>query len=103
MAHKLRKLSSKSVMERYRCTITFCLLFHFVMLLSLVRNTDEFNVLYYHINFCRSNAMDSFKPYNYTRILVVSNNALNDCSSLITEKDHLNSCILGVYVCLCVR
>ena len=28
---------------------------------------------------------------------------LNDCSSLITEKDHLNSRILGVYVCLCVR
>ena len=24
---------------------------------------------------------------------------LCDCSSLITEKDHLKSCILGVYVC----
>ena len=27
----------------------------------------------------------------------------NDCSSLITEKDHLKSYILGLYVCLCVR
>ena len=27
----------------------------------------------------------------------------HDCSSLITEKDHLNSYILGIYVCLCVR
>ena len=26
----------------------------------------------------------------------------SDCSSLITEKDHLKSRILGVYVCLCV-
>ena len=56
MSHKLRKLSSKYVMERYRCTIKFCLLFHFVMLLSLVRNTEELNALYYHI-FSRSNAM----------------------------------------------
>ena len=48
------------------------------MLLSLVRNTEELNALYYHINFSRSNAMDSFKPYNYTRILNVSNNALNN-------------------------
>ena len=28
---------------------------------------------------------------------------MDDCSSLITEKDHLKSRILDVCVCLCVR
>ena len=35
--------------------------------------------------------------------MAVQETVLCDCSSLITEKDHLKSRILGIYVCLCVR
>ena len=63
-------------MGRYRCALKFSLLYHFVTLLSLMRNTEVLNALYYHINNNPSNEMGSIKPHNYKRILTDSYRAL---------------------------